>query len=147
MAYVLPTVSEFKSRFDRDFPYSTDQTDLTKVRDKDITLAQTQAAANFNVELWENQTVFAEAFNLLSAHYLCSNLLASSQGVRGAGVWLTNSKTVGNVSESFNIPERVMKSPTLSLYSRTTYGCVYLSIIAVRLIGNVAGIFRRASAT
>lgn len=147
MAYTQPTVADFKSRFDRDFFYATDQTDRTKVRDKDITLAYGQAAVNFNEGLWENQGVFSEASMLLAAHYLCTNLLASSQGIRGAGEWLANSKAVGNVSAAFSIPQRILDDPFLAQLSRTTYGCTYLSIIAVRLVGNVIGVFRQAHAT
>ena len=147
MSYVTPSVSDFKSRFDRDFPFPSDQSDMSKVRDKDITLALTQAGANFNPGLFENQAIYSEAFLLLAAHYLCTNLLASSQGIGGAGQWLTNSKSVGNVSEAYTIPDRILRSPTLSLFSKTIYGCQYLSIIAVRLVGNFMAVCGTSHAT
>ncbi len=137
MSYVAPTIADFKSRFDRDFGYSQNQTDTSLVRDKDITTAFTQAAANFNVALFANQETYAESVLLLTAHYLCTNLLNSSQGLASRAQWLTNAKAVGNVSEGFSIPERILKSPILSIYSRTLYGMTYLSIIAPLLVGNV----------
>ena len=137
MSYTAPTLADFKSRFDRDFGFAQDQTDMTLVRDKDITTAFTQANANFNIALFANQGTYSEALLLLAAHYLTTNLLASSQGLAGTAQWLTNSKAVGNVSEGFSIPERILRSPILSIYSRTLYGMTYLSIIAPLLVGNV----------
>ena len=137
MSYTQPAVTDFKSRFDRDFGYAADQSDMTLVRDKDINTAFGQTVANFNAGLFPSQALYTEAFLLLSAHYLCMNLLASSQGLAGSAQWLTNSKAVGNVSEGFAIPERIMRSPFLSIYSRTLYGMNYLSIIAPLLVGNV----------
>lgn len=138
MSYTALTIAAFKTRFDRDFAYAVDQTDKSKVRDADITIAFTQAAANFNEALFANQATFSEAFALLSAHFLCVNLLASTQGLGGSAQWLTNAKAVGNVSESFSIPERIMRSPFLSALSKTLYGMNYLSIITPLLVGNVA---------
>lgn len=138
MSYVAPTVADFKFRFDRDFAYSADQNDLTRVRDVDVTRAFTAASANFNEALFASQATYAEAFLLLSAHFLCVNLGASSQGLGGAGVWTTQSKGAGNLHESFAIPARVARSPFLSQLSRTSYGMTYLQIILPLLTGNVA---------
>lgn len=137
MAYVPPTAAEFKSRFDRDFAYSADQMDMTRVRTVDITRAFTQAGANFNVGLFASQATYAEAFLLLSAHYLVVNLTASSQGLGGAAQWTTASKSVGNVAESFAIPDFINRSPFLSQLSKTSYGMAYLQIILPLLAGNV----------
>lgn len=138
MAYVPPTVAEFKARFDRDFAYAAEQTDLARVRDVDITRAFTQATANFNESLWPSQDIYAEAFLLLSAHHLVTTLTASSMGLGGSSQWLTNSKAVGNVQESFTIPERILRSPWLGMISKTLYGAQYLTMVAPRLLGNVA---------
>lgn len=140
MPYVPPSIDDFKERFDRDFAYSEDQTDKSKVRDVDITRGFTQAVANFNENLWGSQATYSEAFLLLTAHYLCTNLLNSSQGLGGAGQWLTNSKAVGPMQESFALPERIMKSPTLAALSKTSYGMTYLQMILPQLAGNVVGI-------
>lgn len=145
MAFTAPTVADFKSRFDRDFAYSADQSDVTKVRDKDINTAFGQAGLNFNPGLFAAQAGYAEAFLLLTAHFLCTNLLASSQGLGGAGEWLVNQKAVGNVSASFDIPDRIKRSPFLSAISKTSYGMTYLNVITPLLVGNVAGLCRQAS--
>jgi hypothetical protein len=138
VAYTQPTIANFKTRFDRDFAYAVDQTDMAKVRDADITIGLTQASANFNPNLFASQAVFTEAFLLLTAHFLCVNLLASSQGLGGSAQWLTSSKAVGNVSESFAVPERILHSPFLAALSKTVYGMTYLTIISPLLVGNVA---------
>lgn len=139
MAYTVPTAADFKTRFDRDFPFAAaDQTDMEKVRDTDIDRALTQAGVNFNDALWSSQAVFSEARLLVAAHFLCVNLLNSSQGLGGTAQWLTASKSVGNVAESFAIPERISRSPSLSIYSKTTYGMTYLSLLAPLINGNVA---------
>ncbi len=87
--------------------------------------------------LFGKQADFNYAANLLAAHYLCTNIFASSQGLGGAAEWLTASKTAGDVSQTFNIPERMMKSPYFALLSKTTYGAQYLSIVAVKAVANV----------
>lgn len=145
MSFTPPTLADFKSRFDRDFAYSADQSDMTKVRDKDITTAFTNAAANFNENLFANQATYAEAFLLLTAHFLCKNILASTQGLGGAGQWLTNTKAIGPLSEGFTIPDRIAKSPFLAALSKTAYGFAYLEQITPLLIGNVVGIRREVS--
>lgn len=140
MSYTAPTVADFKSRFDRDFSFSADamQTDLSRVRDVDVTRAFTLAAANFNEGLFGNQATFSEAFLLLSAHFLCVNIGASSQGLAGGAQWATQSKSAGQLAESFAIPQRILNSPLLSQYSKTSYGMTYLQIIAPLLAGNVS---------
>lgn len=137
MSYTPPTVADFKSRFDRDFAYSAAESDLTKVRVKDINTAFVQAAANFNEALFASQATYAESFLLLSAHFLVVNITASSQGLGGASQWTTQSKGAGNLQESFAIPPRIMRSPFLSQLSKTTYGMTYLQIILPLLSGNV----------
>ena len=141
MAYVQPTIADFKSRFDRDFAYcGTDQTDLSKIRDKDITTAFTQQVANFNEGLFPSQALFSEASLLLAAHFLCVNILASSQGLGGSFQWLTQSKDAGGMSETFSIPARMLKSPFLASISKTIYGAQYLTIIDPLMVGNIQGI-------
>lgn len=110
---------------------------MTRIRDVDVTRAFVQASANFNEALFASQATYAEAFLLLSAHFLVVNITASSQGLGGASQWTTQSKSVGNVSESFALPPRIMRSPFLSQLSKTSYGMTYLQIILPLLSGNV----------
>lgn len=137
MAFAVPTVADFKSRFDRDFAFAKDQTDLTKVRDVDVQRGLTQAGVSVNPALFDTQARYSEAALVLAAHFLCQNLLASSQGLQSAAQWLTSSKAVGNISEAFSIPDRIAKSPILSAYSKTQYGMQYLAMVTPYLVGNV----------
>jgi hypothetical protein len=151
MAFTVPTVAQFKAQFVRDFPFALPEggnpgTNDKRVLDGDITNAQTAAGMNSNVNLWSSQTEYTYVFNLLTAHFLVTNLLASSQGLRGQGSWLTQSKSIDGVSESFAIPQRVLNSPTLAPLSKTTYGLQYLNILAPRMVGNIMAIPRQTSA-
>lgn len=140
-----PTVDDFKDRFDRDFGFAEDQTDMTRVRDVDVERALVQAGVNFNDALWASQETFLEARLLLAAHFLCQNLLASTQGLGGSAQWLTNSKAVGPLTESFSIPERILRSPFLAAISKTLYGSLYLQLLTPLLVGNVAVVCGRST--
>ncbi len=143
MAYTVPTASDFKAHFTRDFPYgSTD----TTVMDLDITKAIAEAAVNFNESLWESQAVFTLAYLYLTAHYLVTDLRASSQGIAGSYSWLTGSKSVGSVSEGFSIPQKILDNPHLAMLSKTNYGAKFLSLALPRLVGNVVHVHGRTHA-
>ncbi len=142
MPLVHPTVSEFKTRFDRDFAYCAPeaQTNLEAVRDVDVTNAFTQADANFNEALFAAQAQYREAYLQLAAHFLCVNMINASQGVGGSAQWLTNQKGIAGVTEGFTVPDRIAKSPFLSMISKTSYGMTYLNLIQPLLIGNVVAV-------
>lgn len=135
MSYVVPSVTDFKSFFVRDFPYTNDATDLTKVQDSDISKAIDEAGPLVNDELFDSQGDFTRAYLYLSAHFLCTDLQNSSQGVSGAFSWATNSRSVGSVSQSFTIPEIMQKNPLWLMMSQTAYGARYLMMIQGRLAG------------
>lgn len=122
-----------------------DNTNNERVTDFDIARAF-NAAESFNMtrNLSGSQAAFTYAYGLLAAHYLCETLQASGSGLGGKADWLTNSRSVGNVSESYNIPPRVLNSPFLSKLSRTTYGAQFLELFSASLIGNFQS-FHRAS--
>lgn len=138
MAFVDPTVTDFKNFFTRDFPYGSD---TAHVMDSDITRALSTAGTDFPSELWSTQTSYTTGFLLLTAHWLVMNLRASSQGISGQYAWLQNSKSVGNVSEAFSIPQRILDNPVLAMYSKTNYGAQYLQLILPQLAGNIFSSF------
>jgi len=147
MAFTPPTIDDFKTQFFRDFAYAVpvggsggDNTDLSKVTDLDITNALAMAGVNINPAIFPTQAIYTMGYNMLSAHFLCQSLQAAAQGLGGSAQWLTVGKTVGDISESFNIPEKILRSPFLALLSKTSYGCTYLSMISPLLVGNVIGI-------
>lgn len=142
MSYIKPSKNDFKTYFFRDFSFGTNPKDLTQVQDQDLTRALQQASMVINEGLFPSQDAFTNGFLLLMAHNLVVNLQMSSQGVAGQYDWLTNSKGVGGVSASFNIPPRIANSPMFAMYCKTAYGANYLSMIYPYLVGvmyNVGG--------
>lgn len=140
MSYTPPTVADFKSRFDRDFAFATDQTDLSKVRNVDVQRGLDSAGLNFNAALWGTQAAYAEAYLLLAAHFLCVNILNSSQGLGSQSTWLLSDKGTGSVRGSFAIPEQVREDMFLSRMATTGYGAEYLAVLAPLLVGNFSNV-------
>lgn len=134
MAYQDPQLADFKNYFVRDFVYGTD---TTTVMDQDILNALQDATFNSNQGLWPNQSSYFTAQLNLAAHYLVMNLRGASQGVAGQYSWLQNSKSVGNVSESFNIPQRILDNPNFAMLAKTHYGAKYLFMVLPQLSANV----------
>jgi hypothetical protein len=143
MAFENPTIELFKEYFSRDFPYGTDP--ATSVTDTDIAKAFQITNMKLNPSLFSNQTDYTLGYLYLSAHYLVTNLQASSQGLGGGGTasWLENSKSVGSVSQSFSIPQTILDNPMFAMYTRTAYGMRYLEFVYPRLIGITFNAFGR----
>ena len=148
MAYTTPQVSDFKAQFVRDFPYavtaagSGDATNPAKVQDNDINAGLALASVNVNPAMFATQQLFTMGYLYLAAHYMVVNLRNSMQGVASKYNWLTVNRSVGNVTEGYEIPERVRKSPILSNLCTTTYGSQYLTMILPQLIGNYQSFHR-----
>lgn len=135
MAYELPSVSDFKSYFVRDFPYGTNM--QQNVLNSDIEKAFGQAEMSINQGLFTSQNQFTLCFLWLAAHYLVIDLRAASQGIQGSYTWLSSSRSVGSVSESSAIPDNIMQNPFLAQLSTTNYGAKYLSLILPMLAGQM----------
>jgi hypothetical protein len=114
-----------------------DDTDSSKVMNADITKALGMAPANINPALFATEETFQSAFGLLAAHYLVTNILASTQGLKSQYDWLTIQRTVGNVNTSHAAPTWVKNSAFWSTLTSTRYGAQYLSLIAPLLHGNM----------
>lgn len=121
-------------------PGDGDDTNPDQVQDRDITTALAKAGQNFNPALFATQSALVTGYCLLAAHYLCTALQASFQGVAGSAEWFVTGKSIAELSQQFGVPDRVMKSPWLSSITKTTYGMEYISLIAPQLVGNVMGI-------
>jgi hypothetical protein len=134
MAYNNPSVADFKAFFFRDFPYTSDIN--TGVVDQDIAKAFQQANLSVNQELWGDQSSFSMAYLYMAAHWLVIDLRAA-QGVGGQYNWVTTSKSVGSVSESFQIPQRILDNPELAMLAQTNYGAKYLQMVLPQLTGQV----------
>lgn len=135
MAYVQPTIQDFKDYFYRDFPYGTDID--TSVVDADITKAFGQTDVNMNQDLFSDQSSYTICYLLLAAHYLVVDLRMSSQGINGQYSFLEQSKTVGSVSQSFGIPQRILDDPYFSMLSKTNYGAKYLQLVIPQMAGQI----------
>lgn len=135
MAYTNPSVSDFKSYFNRDFPYGTDID--TSVTDGDITKAMEQTFITINQAFFNSQQAYNVGYYLLSAHNLVMNLRASSQGINGQASWLQQSHGAGSVNESFAIPQQILNNPLYSILTKTNYGMQYLNMVLPYLTGVV----------
>lgn len=135
MAYTDPTIADFKAYFDRDFPFGN--ADMTTVRDIDVNKALSQQQNTINPNLFPGQNIYTQGALLLSAYFLVQNLRTSSQGVASKFDWTTQSKTVGPVSSSFEIPERILENPELAIYAANGYGVQYLQMILPLLTGQM----------
>lgn len=132
--YTNPTVADFKAYFTRDWPYGNDN---KSVMDVDITKAIAQAGFNFNQALFSTQDRYTMGFLYLTAHYLVVDLRMAAQGISGSYPWLQTSHAAGSVSESLQIPQRILDNPVFAMLSKTNYGAKYLALILPQLVGNV----------
>lgn len=96
------------------------------VQDSDIERAFEEAKGSFNTALFNNCNVAQMYFCYVAAHYLVMDLTnaqnAFSMGYNG----MVASKSVGDVSESYGIPQWVMSNPLFAMFAQTGYGRKYL---------------------
>lgn len=112
--------------------------------DEDIQKALTQAIVNgkvFGDDCNEAKNIFLH----LVAYYLIVDLKNSSQGINSAYIGMVQSKSVGDVSESYAIPQWLQNSPMYSLYGQNGFGLKYLSLIAPYLACTI--LFSRGGST
>jgi hypothetical protein len=135
VAFDNPQLADFKSYFFRDFPYGTSTE--TDVVDLDITKSFQMVNINMNPALFGDQSSYSIGYLLLSAHYLVTNLRASSQGINGQYNFLQQSKNVGSVAEAFAIPERILANPDFAMLCKTNYGAQFIQLILPQLTGQI----------
>lgn len=131
------TAADFKDYFDRDFPYSVSESDLTKIRNKDINKAIGEAGMLYNPDMFIDEDDKKIGFLYLTAHYLVIDISNASTGINGKFSGYLTSKSVGSVSSGYNLPQWILESPLYSGLGQTVYGMKYLSLMAVNAIGNV----------
>jgi len=134
-AFTNPSVSDFKVYFVRDFSYGADA--AINVMDSDITKGIDDASVFINTELFGEQDIYDVAFLNLAAHFMVMSLQASSQGVNGQFEWNHGSKGVGSISESFQVPQRIMENPQYAWLVKTHYGLKFLMMILPQLSGQI----------
>ena len=99
------------------------------ITDEDIEKAISQAILKANDRFGENDDDKITIFLHLVAFYLVMDLQNSSQGINSSYQGLLSSKSVGDVSESYNFPTWVMTNPNYSIFLSNGYGMKYLSLI------------------
>lgn len=100
------------------------------ILDEDIEKAFTQALPNSNPLFGGT---YAEKVNIylhLVAFYLVFDIKNSSSGINSGFTGTLSSKSVGDVSEGYAIPNWMMQDPMYSIFASNGYGLKYLSLIA-----------------
>ena len=110
-----------------------DDSVLNYTQDSDIQEAINEAFVNFNEGLFKDEATAKLVFLYLTAHYLT---LDFNIALGNAQIGITTSKSVGSVSESYSIPQKLQDRPILAQYLTTSYGIKYASLIYPYLIGN-----------
>lgn len=118
-----------------DWLINNDQSILNFVADQDIDRAYTLAHGNFPLYLFEcdKDTLTKQAFLLLEAFYLKSNLDSASTGLGGKDSGVIQSKSVGSVSVSYAQLEQYMDKDQYQHYATNQYGLQYLGLLIPRL--------------
>lgn len=135
MTFENPTVDDFKNYWVRDFPYGIDPN--TSVLDSDISKAFGQTNFNINRDLFSSQEQYSVAYLCLAAHYLVVDLRMAGQGISGQYAFLETAKSVGNVSQSFAIPDEILKHPYWSMLCKTNYGAKYVELLLPQMVGQI----------
>lgn len=100
------------------------------ITDEDISKAMTQARPNANEMFGATCNEKINIYLHLIAFYLVFDIKNSSTGINSSYLGTLGSKHVGDVSESYNIPQWVTENPMYSIYSQNGYGLKYLSLIS-----------------
>jgi hypothetical protein len=106
------------------------------VQNQDIQNAFNQAQILLNQALFGTVQQITLGYLYLSAHFLCLNLRAANAGLAGIGAMPVGARSVDGVSETYNIPEKLLRKSTYQTYLQTTYGMTYLAMIQPQLAGN-----------
>lgn len=139
MPWTPPVASDFKSYFNRDFPYApAGDASLNFIQDADITKALLEAGDNFNSGcIGDGGSQTTRIFMYLVAFFLVQNIQNSTKGLAATARFPIAGTSVGGVSVSSEIPERYKKDPFLSQFTTNAYGMRYLQLAEPYARGNV----------
>lgn len=105
------------------------------ITDNDILKAFVEAKGNFNVNAFsKDEALLKHVFLLLTAHYLVMDINMLNGGYSN---FLMTSKSVGSVSASYGIPNKILDNPLFNYFAGTSFGMKYLSYLYTRAVGNV----------
>ena len=138
------SISDFMSFFARDFNYAPadDPTNLDLIQPADISRAIAEANINFNPELFADPSI---PYLYLVAFHLVADLQNSAKGISSQSKFPISSNSVGNVSITFQIPDKFAKNAVIQQYAQNGYGKKYLEFALPGLVGVSAGAFRQTS--
>lgn len=136
------TVTDFKTYFTRQFPYAPvdDTNNQEYITDSDITTAFGQAKINFPIALFDEETGEI-AYLFLTAHYLCMDMQMAQSGINSTAQYMVTNKSVGDVSASYGVPQKLLNNPLYNYFSTTQFGMKYLSLLYPRTVGAVNVVF------
>lgn len=109
--------------------------------DNDIQKAIYEAMTGFNRDLFDNNPndSYCErrlVFLYLVAFYVVLDIKNSTSGLSSnAYTSFVSSKSVGNVHESYGVPQWISASPMYSIYLDNGYGKKYLSFLIPKITG------------
>lgn len=115
------------------------------VTDNDIQKAMTQAINNCNEYFGDTEEEKQNIYLHLVAFYLVMDLKNAQVGINGGVAGAVTSTHVGDVSESYAIPQWMLTNPMYSMFAQNGYGLKYLSLIAPYLA--VTLMFSRGDST
>lgn len=107
------------------------------VTDDDINRAFAEAKRTFNQSLWGDDDTITLGYLYLTAFWLAYDLKAAMGGMSGSVSMPVTSRSVGNVSESYGIPQAYLDDPALGIYTSNPWGLKYLGMLIPMLRGNV----------
>ena len=110
------------------------------IQDADITNAFAEAQTSFNQSLYGSDAIITLAYLYLSAHFLCHDMKAALGGLTAAGAMPVSSRSVGSVSESYDIPAAYKENALLAQYTSSAYGVKYLAMTLPALVGNFGSV-------
>lgn len=132
--YTEPTITEFKAKFPRNFPYGAGR---NNVKDADIQSGLDQSYAFANPDLFCNQADFTNASLFLAAHFMVLDLRMAMEGLYSEWLWPTQSKGAGNMDQSFAIPDEILENPEYAMLASTAYGTRFIFLVYPKIRGQI----------
>lgn len=107
------------------------------VLDADIEKAFAEAKMQLNQALFTSDANITLGYLYLTAFFLVNDINAANAGLQVVNAFPVSGRTVGNVSEKYEIPPIFLENPQYLFLNSNLYGRKYFSMIYPYLIGNV----------
>lgn len=105
------------------------------VQDADIERAFAEAQMVFNQSLFYDDAEIKLAYLYLTAFFLVEDIRRATNGLNSTSSFNVSSRSVGSVSESYDIPDAYRDSPQLAYLAKNGYGEKYLMLVYGRTRG------------